>query len=254
VPRLPFEPSPRAILFDLDDTLCDYAAARRERLRVAFTLSRDQTRRVQNPEDLDRLIDESIRVQPHGAEHFADLFRNHSLGGAAEAAAAAHWFRTNRFHGLRLFPEVADVLGFVKWLTLPSGECIERKLGIVTNGPTEVQRAKVDLLALQNLVDFVVISEEFGAAKPDPEIFHEALRRARTSAAETVFVGDSPEFDIAGARAAGLHTVWVNRAGLPWPPDTPAPTHEIRTLNELSNLVAGTNSSAARQMRHTDSG
>ena len=37
----PLEPRPKAVLFDLDDTLCDYAAAREARLRRAFTLSHD---------------------------------------------------------------------------------------------------------------------------------------------------------------------------------------------------------------------
>ena len=87
----------------------------------------------------------------------------------------------------------------------------DRPIGIVTNGPTEVQRAKLELLGIDRLVDFVLVSEEFGVAKPDPAIFREALRLAGVKPEEAIFVGDSVEFDMAGARAAGIPTVWVNR-------------------------------------------
>ena len=50
-------------------------------------------------------------------------------------------------------------------------------------------------------------------------------------------MGDSPEFDMEGARAAGIRRIWMNRAGEPWPLETPAPEIETRTLTELPNIL-----------------
>jgi HAD superfamily hydrolase (TIGR01509 family) len=232
----PLDPRPKAVIFDLDDTLCDYASAREARLRRAFTLSRDGDQ-LQEAIDLDRMIAESIQMHPHGADHFEELFARFGIADAGVARAAADWYRKNRFHGLRLFPGVTAVFSIVRDAVSTDDPKAARPIGIVTNGPTEVQRAKLELLEIDRLVDFVLVSEEFGVAKPDPEIFHEALRLAGVKPEEAIFVGDSVEFDMAGAWAAGIPTVWVNRHGRPWTEAGPPPTRQIRSLADLPQLL-----------------
>jgi putative hydrolase of the HAD superfamily len=230
----PFEPVPAAVFFDLDDTLCDYAGARETRLRVAFALGSGG--QIADGPILDRMIEDSIRMHPHGADHFGDLFRRYGIDDPRSASRASDWYTANRFHGLRLFPDVAEVLSSVR--SAPGNPGAEpRPIGIITNGPTDVQRAKAELLEILDLADFVLISEEFGAAKPVPEIFHEALRRAGVDASDAVFVGDSPDFDIAGAHAAGVRSVWLNRRGEAWNAIHERPSREIRSLLELPALV-----------------
>jgi putative hydrolase of the HAD superfamily len=233
----PFDPTPRAILFDLDDTLCDYAAARQVRLRIAFQLDSDGRRRARPDVDIDRMIEESIAILPHGADHFPDLFARYGIADRSEAEAAARWYRTNRFHGLQLFPEAVEVLEALGQIDYPDGTIGRRPLGVVTNGPAEVQRAKSDLLGIADFVDVIIISEEFGEAKPGPGIFREALRRCGATPSDAVFVGDSPEFDIAGATSLGLRAVWVNRRRVAWDHHTPAPVNQIGSLRELLSLV-----------------
>lgn len=233
----PLDPTPKAVIFDLDDTLCDYATAREARLRRAFTLSRHSGTQISHIVDLDRMIAQSIQMHPHGADHFEELFAQFGITDTARAAAAADWYRKNRFHGLRMFPATEAVFSAVRSAVLYDGTRATRPIGIVTNGPTEVQRAKLQLLGIDRLVDFIVVSEEFGVAKPEPEIFREALRLAGVMAGEAVFVGDSAEFDIAGAHATGIPTVWVNRNSRPWMGPGQAPTREIRALTELPPLL-----------------
>jgi HAD superfamily hydrolase (TIGR01549 family) len=95
------------------------------------------------------------------------------------------------------------------------------KVGVVTNGPTTQQMAKLRQTGLESVVDAVVVSEAFGASKPDASIFREAARRCGL-ALEGWMVGDSPSADIAGAARCGLHTIWMSR-GRAWtsgsPPD-----------------------------------
>jgi 2-haloalkanoic acid dehalogenase type II len=67
---------------------------------------------------------------------------------------------------------------------------------------------------LRDLVDGVVTSAEVGAAKPDPRLFLAALALARCGPDEAVYVGDSPEHDVAGAEAAGIRGLLVERGNL----------------------------------------
>lgn len=80
-------------------------------------------------------------------------------------------------------------------------------IGIVTNGDGRQQRAKVERHGLDDLVDEVIVSNDVDARKPDRRIFD--LARDRLPADEHVYVGDSYEEDIVGARSAGFRTVYV---------------------------------------------
>ena len=86
---------------------------------------------------------------------------------------------------------------------------------------------------LLNLVDAVVTSAEVGAAKPDPRVFERALALAGVRAGEAVHVGDSPENDVAGARAAGVRAVLVWRAS-----SAPPEGEVIPSLAELPHLLS----------------
>ena len=71
-----------------------------------------------------------------------------------------------------------------------------------------MQSGKLQCLDLAPLFDTILISDAEGISKPDPHIFHRALERLNTSPARSVFVGDHPEVDVAGARAAGMQAIW----------------------------------------------
>ncbi len=230
----PLAPAPRVILFDLDDTLCDYAGARATRLRLAFAAERHPAFATLPSEARERLLAEAITTSSHGVDHFPELMGRYGIDDRAAAEAAAQWYRSNRYHGLRLFP---DVIATVR--ALRHASVGPRPIGIITNGPADVQRPKIELLGVESLVDFIVISGEFGAAKPDPAIFREALRLADASHEAAVFIGDSPEFDIAGAQAAGIRSIWMNRAGREWAATGPPPDGSVGALAELVAMLGG---------------
>jgi putative hydrolase of the HAD superfamily len=68
-------------------------------------------------------------------------------------------------------------------------------------------------VGLAPLLDAVVTSAGAGARKPDPAIFAWALARAGTAPARCLHVGDSLAEDVAGARAAGIEAVLLDRSG-----------------------------------------
>jgi putative hydrolase of the HAD superfamily len=110
------------------------------------------------------------------------------------------------------------------------------RLGIITNGQTEVQTATIRALCIGDLMATIVVSEAAGVRKPAPEIFQLALDELNADASATWFVGDHPLNDVIGPSAAGLTGIWLN-AGDEWPSTHPKPKFEIYTLPELIGLI-----------------
>jgi putative hydrolase of the HAD superfamily len=219
----PLERQPELVLFDLDDTLCDYAGARVGRLRIAFELAEEGSgTKLTAP--LADIVDESIRIQPHGVDHFPAVLSTYGVDDPAAVERAKTWFVGNRFYGLELFPDAIETIETVR-SALP-----DRRLGLITNGPADVQTAKIQLLGLRPYFDFCLISGVYGYWKPDRQIFLEALRLGNAPASSAIMIGDSAEHDIAGAEASGIPTIWMNRRALPWPPDLPPPTRIAHDL------------------------
>ena len=86
-------------------------------------------------------------------------------------------------------------------------------------------------IGLAELVDGVVTSASVGAAKPDVRVFEAALELAGCAPAEALHVGDSAEHDVAGARAAGLRALLLDRGGA-------GGADSIASLSELPALIS----------------
>jgi putative hydrolase of the HAD superfamily len=105
-----------------------------------------------------------------------------------------------------------------------------RSLGIVSNSSSEARvRTLLDRAGILDYFSRVVSSGTEGVAKPDPEIFHRAVVRLGVRPSEAFFVGNLAATDARAARAAGLHSVWLNRGGTGFGEDPP----EITSLLEL---------------------
>lgn len=111
-----------------------------------------------------------------------------------------------------------------------------RALAVVTNGIVDVQRIKLALSGLRRFFPAVIASSEAGAGKPDPRIFEIALTALGVAASDVLVIGDNLENDVAGAKAAGLRCVWLDRAGAEGD-DAFAPDARIRSLAELPALL-----------------
>ncbi|CAB0151460.1 Pyrimidine 5'-nucleotidase YjjG [Pseudidiomarina piscicola] len=112
------------------------------------------------------------------------------------------------------------------------------KVGIVTNGFTELQEARLAQTGLRELIDVLIISEQVGVAKPHPSIFEHALQRMQQPHRERVLMtGDNPHSDVLGAQQSGLHSCWLNPKGEHYPLATP-PHYTVSSLAELDQLLA----------------
>ncbi len=110
------------------------------------------------------------------------------------------------------------------------------KLGLITNGASCLQREKLTTADLDEYFDAVVVSAEFGVAKPDPSIFKHALSLLGSDPEQAVMIGDSLTRDVDGAIATGLKGVWINRSGQPRPADRPDLV-EVSTLSGLPAIL-----------------
>jgi HAD superfamily hydrolase (TIGR01509 family) len=90
------------------------------------------------------------------------------------------------------------------------------KTGLITNAyEGAAQRKRIEHAGLQDHFDVIVVAGERGVRKPDPAIFLHTLEQLGVTADQALYIGDSEEHDIVGARAAGMLTVKVAHDGRP---------------------------------------
>jgi HAD superfamily hydrolase (TIGR01549 family) len=196
----------RAVLFDVDFTIArpgpELGPEGYQRLGRRFGLELDPSRYGQARE---KAI-EGIRRHPE-LEHDEEIWvafteriiRN--MGGDADSAydcAVAMTRAWEHAEHFELFEDAPPVLAELR------GHGI--KLGLVSNTGRDLEQ----FVAHHRLdVDAAIGSGAFGRTKPHPTIFRAVLERLGVEPAQAAMVGDSPEDDIEGARAAGIATAFL---------------------------------------------
>ena len=234
---------PKAVFFDMDDTIFDHSLTCR---RALARLRRTEA----------RLRGRSLDVVWHEYSRLLDVVQPDVLAGriTIQAARVERFRQLARFCGTEVTPEEAAGLSrqyrahYQKLRrTVPGVRRVLERLrgrtvvGVVTNNEVAEQERKLDHLHLRPLIDFMVVSEGVGVAKPDPGIFLLALEKAEARPEEAVMIGDSWRSDVTGARNVGIRPVWFNRFHLA-PPD-PWPVLEIdsfRSPTRTESVLAGT--------------
>jgi len=108
------------------------------------------------------------------------------------------------------------------------------KLGLISNVDQDIGPL-LDKLGIGSYLEVVLTSKEAGAVKPEPRIFHEAIRRAEVAPADTLYVGDQYQLDVLGARGAGLKALLLDREDNY--PEVAA-AEKIRGLDELQDIIS----------------
>jgi putative hydrolase of the HAD superfamily len=196
------------MILDLDNTLIDRDAAFREAAAAFLAGHRLPAR------DLAWMVAEDASgYTPRPA--LGDAIA-HRYGEAVTPEATHTLLDSGVVDRVALAPPTAEALAAARragW-----------RLAIATNGKGVKQLAKIRNARLEHLVDGWAVSEDVGVKKPDPRIFAAAAHAAGADLAGAWVIGDSPQADIAGAHALGLHSVWVGRGTWPGEPDA-RPTH-----------------------------
>ncbi len=248
------------VIFDLDGTLVDASAVWRAAMAETLALAYERYPQLAALGDADEIYRSIIR--PAAAERAAEVggeWDDELIHHAFRRLLAEHASRDDGLAGELQEHYVAARLRGAYRLYDDATRTLEAagerfRLGLITNGPSEHQRSRIEPLGLDRYFEAIVVSGELGIRKPDPAIFEHLLRRMDVTPDAAVYVGDSLEADVVGAHAAGLAAVWLNRNGTTPEGVTPhakgttpegvtphakgaTPDAEITTLDELLPLL-----------------
>ena len=112
-------------------------------------------------------------------------------------------------------------------------------LGIITNGPSEHQRAKIKSLNLNYWIkyDYTFISGDFEFSKPDIRIFEYAEQKLQLDKKDIWYVGDSYKNDVIGAKQAGWNCIWYNRRKHELPDIDIKPDFIVGDADSLDHII-----------------
>lgn len=206
-----------AVYFDLDDTLCAYWDAAKKGLKTAFE---DHPEHGFTTEELLEAWSVAFRefVETIGKTHWYEKYRHSGeitraelmrrtlerLGNYDEdlAKQLSNTYHVERQAALELFPEAEEV---IKSLHL------DYPLGLITNGPADIQRQEIQVLNIGPFFEHVFIEGELGYGKPDPRVMELAEDAVGLKPNQILFVGNSYKHDMVPAYEAGWRTAWIRR-------------------------------------------
>ena len=235
---------PRAILFDLDDTLIRaYAqpeeawrrllstfaealeapdAAAIERVRVAVM---DEARTLW----IDPATAAKWRLDIPGARRRSTRRGLARLGYVDDALAdrIADAFTEMRRQEYRLYPDAHATVDALRQAGV--------RLALVTNGASAIQRAKIERFDLAHRFEHIQIEGEFGQGKPELAVYRHDLDRLGCEACDAWMVGDNYEWEVEAPQKLGLCGIWYDPfdAGIP----AHATAQPMRVIKRLAELL-----------------
>jgi FMN phosphatase YigB (HAD superfamily) len=221
---------PRLALFDLDDTLIGS--------RAAFVGWAGRQVELHGADRAAGGVEAFLRVEHiHWTRDPEDTFRGFAefFSLSTSPVDLMRSYRAEMAETLVCFPGVFEGLEALR----DSGW----RIGIVTNGFTDFQNAKIDAVGLRAYVDVVCVSETEGSWKPEAKIFQLAAERAGAPLEGGWMTGDSLGSDIAGAAPLGMHTAWLPRGHRPGTYDV-QPEHILEHTADVFPLILGLRRSA----------
>lgn len=226
----------RTIIFDVDDTLYDQALSFHKTFQkmVAQDFSyheMDQIYKVSRKYS-EILFDKSEKGEISKFEwqtgRILHAFNDFNIPIDRDKAALIHEEYMKAQGEIVLFPEIKKLLDMLK-----DRDC---QLAILTNGEEKHQTMKMDQLQLTNwiAVENIFISGSYRYAKPKSEIFHIVEEKLACNPENTVYIGDSFEKDIIGAKQVGWKAIWMNHRRRNIPEQSPyLPDEEFYHAKEL---------------------
>ncbi len=204
----------RALILDLDGTLVDRDAALRAWLRRRTGLGGEELDQLLALDRADRASLVQLGVELHRLRP----------GLGRDPGALVERIRGELPEFIEPDPAIPRALA----------RLVEAGVGLalISNGGPGQRRKLARARIPEGLFEALLISGEFGRAKPDPAIFQAGLAALGVAPGEAMMIGDSPDEDIAGAAALGIRTCWIS-GGRRYPDGRPRPSHTVRALREL---------------------
>lgn len=202
------------VIFDLDDTLCDYQKAKKNAISLVNRVlesSRIDVNHFWNsysliePTLFRQFVNGIISRDEYRLRRYADVIQGTHENPLAFSSELNYIYMKEANHGITLFDDVIPLL--------KSLEKKEINTAILTNGPSDGQRDKIKALKLEEYIKKIYISEEIGLCKPSCKVFKFVIDDLNIEPSQVLMVGDSIEDDIEGAKQVEIKTVLVDRKG-----------------------------------------
>lgn len=217
-------------LFDLDDTLMDFAETEKFAFTNVFAANgfpnglidyRDSYRAISTVlwEDLEQ---GRTTLADLKTERFKRLFLQHSI--ELDATAFGQAYLDNLGKEVHVIEGVEDMLARLD----------DARVAVVTNGFNDVQLARIAASPLNKTFEAIFTSEKIGFQKPQAEIFQHVFQALQlTDKSRVLMVGDSLSSDILGGNHFGIDTCWYN-PHRKTNNTTAKPTYEIHHWDEFT--------------------
>jgi 2-haloacid dehalogenase len=221
------------ILFDADGTLFDYERAENRALQSTFADLSEPFRkeyfglyRIYNAQVWAEFEQGRIGAVALRVERFRRMFA--AAGIQRQPEEFSRVYLPNLAKGSYLIRGAEETVAALRPLF---------KLGLITNGLSDVQRPRLAASPLADVFDVVAISEELGAAKPHAAYFDAVFRLMDGADRRTVLVvGDGLTSDIQGGAGYDLDTCWYNPGAIPADSRFPA-TYEVKQLEDVVEIA-----------------
>lgn len=236
--------TPRAILFDLDDTIITDG----ERLPILVQVAEEMATSlaplppVVVADALEAAFQSfwstpaQAKVARLGAAFgirqaretvIADTFRSIGVtAGARWAPAFCERFAELRSLGSQVFVGATETISAFRQQGV--------RVALVTNGASDIQRAKLERFGLAPLFDHVQIEGEHGFGKPEARAYLHAMETLGVVASQTWMVGDNLEWEVAAPQRLGIFAIWHDHRGRGLPANAGVvPDRVVRRLSEL---------------------
>lgn len=241
---------PRAILFDMDETILSaYGGADAAWLQVATEFA--AALGALHPDVAARMISHQARLlwadssrHKHWrlrlrearreivrAAFLALAHQGHGKVDDAVALRLADRFTDLREEATTCFPGALETIDTLKAMGV--------RLALVTNGAREPQRAKIERFDLASRFQHIQIEGEHGFGKPEEQAYIHAMQALDVGPADTWMVGDNLEWEVVAPQRLGIYAIWHDVVGEGLPTDSPIrPDRIIRALPELLTPIS----------------
>jgi putative hydrolase of the HAD superfamily len=211
----------KSVLFDLDGTLLDRDTSIEQFITAQYDRLIVHLHHIPKIDYITRFIELDCRGYVWKDKVYQALVAEFEIKGISWQRLLDDYETLFQFHCVP-FNFLVEMLGELKHQGY--------LLGIVTNGLGQFQIRSIEGLGIQDYFDVILVSEVEQVRKPQSEIFQRAMNRLGVSAQDTVFVGDSPEADIMGAKRAKMRAIWKRSSHWMEPQEADA------IINELSEI------------------